>query len=127
MRATQRWCLRLRRLHSDVPDFYTAYAVGRARPLAIVETAALCNTTVVGDDDLQLKQRWWRQVLDPQVARDYPQIKMINWFESRKFESEVNAVVDWRATGTPRVADAFSQDLANRPLLYAQDWPSQIP
>jgi len=110
----------------DVPDFYKDYAVGHGKPLAIVETAALYNTTVVGDDELQLKQLWWRQVLDPRIARDYPQIKMINWFESRKFESEVNAVVDWRATGSPRVADAFLQDLAARPFLYAGDWPAQL-
>ena len=40
-----------------------------------------------------------------------PLLKMINWFEWRKHESEVDGVVDWTATRDPAVATAFEADL----------------
>ncbi|HEX5479456.1 MAG TPA: glycosyl hydrolase [Dehalococcoidia bacterium] len=91
-----------------VPDFYTVYAAGHHKPMAITETAALYNTTRPDDAELAIKQAWWDQVFAPDVAKDYPQIKMINWFEWRKSETEVGgATIDWRATSTPALTQAF--------------------
>lgn len=94
-----------------VPDFYATYAEGHGKPLAIVETAALFNTTVTGDAELAIKQAWWRQVFDPQVAARFPRIKMINWFEWRKAESEIGgATIDWTATRSQPIREAFRAD-----------------
>ncbi len=39
-------------------------------------------------------------------------LRMLNWFEHRKPESEVGgAVIDWRATGDPTLAEAFAEHL----------------
>ena len=43
--------------------------------------------------------------------REFPQLKMINWFEWSKYEIEIADDVDWRASGTPAVAAAFADDL----------------
>ena len=95
-----------------VPDFYTVYAVEHRKPLAVTETAALYNTTLTDDAELEIKQSWWNQVFAAEVATDYPQIKMINWFEWRKAESEVGgATIDWRATSTATLAAAFRDAL----------------
>jgi hypothetical protein len=50
-------------------------------------------------------------VFAPAVARDYPGIKLINWFEWRKYEPEVQRVVDWSISQTPAIRDAFVADL----------------
>ena len=82
----------------DLPDFYGEYAAGRGKPLAITETAALFATGVEGDEELELKRLWWQQVLAEGLPSSFPQLKMINWFEWRKFESEIGGEVDWTAT-----------------------------
>jgi hypothetical protein len=43
---------------------------------------------------------------------------MINWFEWKKFEIEINDRVDWRAAGSAPIRDAFVADLPSW-LLYA--------
>jgi len=35
--------------------------------------------------------------------RRFPRLKMINWFEWRTFEIEINHYVDWRAAGSPAI------------------------
>jgi hypothetical protein len=80
--------------------------------MAITETSALFNTTLGGATELAIKQDWWRQVFAPDIERDFPRLRMINWFEWRKAESEVGgAVIDWRSTSTPEVSAAFRADL----------------
>jgi hypothetical protein len=102
-----------------VPDFYNVYAVGHNKPMAITETSALYNTTSSGDSELEIKQRWWRQVFAPEVPRDFGRIKMINWFEWRKAENEVGgAIIDWRATATPQLTQSFTSELPDW-LLFA--------
>ena len=94
-----------------LPDFYAEYAERRGKPLAIPETAALYDPAQAGDE-LALKSAWWRQVFSSEVARDLPLLRMVNWFEHRRAESEVGgAIVDWRATGTAELAAAFSSHL----------------
>lgn len=103
-----------------VPNFYEVYAIGHKKPMAITETSALYNTTLGGDDEATIKQSWWRQIFAPEVHARLPQIKMINWFEWRKSESEVGgATIDWRATPSSNVTQAFRGDLPDW-LIFAE-------
>jgi hypothetical protein len=103
-----------------LPDFYAIYAERHAKPMAIPETAAFYNTRVGGVPELQIKQAWWRQVFGADVAQRFPAIKMINWFEWRKAEIEVNgAVVDWSVTLDPALRQAFRAELDAQPFLFA--------
>ncbi|MFE4837298.1 glycoside hydrolase family 26 protein [Arthrobacter sp. NPDC056691] len=94
-----------------VPDFYGEYGKRRGKPVAIPETAALSVPSRGGAKELAIKQAWWRQLFDARIPKDYPQLKMINWFEWNKNEVEVKAVVDWRSAGTPAIAKAYTADL----------------
>jgi len=103
-----------------VPDFYGVYYTGHGKPVAITETAALYNPAKPGPDELSLKRAWWRQVYDPATLKAYPGIKMINWFEQAKPESEVGgALIDWRALGTTAIAAQFRSDLPMKMLTFA--------
>ena len=104
-----------------VPNFYQVYVEQHHKPMAITETAALYNPAVGGDSEQLIKQTWWRQVFSTEVARDFPRIKMINWFEWRKFESEVGGVIDWTVTFNPELAQAFLNDLPRSHLIFAAD------
>jgi hypothetical protein len=46
-------------------------------------------------------------VLDPANTQRFPALKMINWFEWDKFESEVSTRVDWTVTRDPALVGAF--------------------
>ncbi|MEV7605628.1 glycosyl hydrolase [Paenarthrobacter sp. NPDC089322] len=96
-----------------VPDFYEEYGSARNKPVAIPETAALSIPSRGGDDELAIKQAWWRQLFDPAIPRDYPSVKMVNWFEWEKLEVEldVKADVDWTAVQGQAVRDAYVADL----------------
>jgi hypothetical protein len=94
-----------------VPDFYTQYGQGRNKPVAIPETAALSVPGRGGATELAIKQAWWRQLFDPRIPAEYPQLRMINWFEWKKTEVEVTAEVDWRSAGTPGMADSYTAEL----------------
>ena len=96
---------------SAVPDFYAEYGAARGKPVAIPETAALVVEGGGGAAELEIKRAWWGQLFDPRVQKDYPELKMINWFEWNKKEVEVKATVDWRAAGSPEVRDAFVAEL----------------
>ncbi len=106
-----------------VPDFYQVYVEQHGKPMAVPETAALYNPDLGGDAELSIKQTWWRQVFSPEVADDFPGIKMINWFEERKYESEVGTTIDWTVTFNPVLRQAFLNDLRRSRLLFATDLP----
>ena len=90
-----------------VPDFYATYGDAHNKPVAIPETAALLNTSRDTTSALAIKGTWWRQVLDADVPSRFPRLKMINWFEWNKGETEIGTNVDWTATGDPTVRAAF--------------------
>ncbi|GGG63589.1 hypothetical protein GCM10011374_28790 [Kocuria dechangensis] len=94
-----------------VPDFYAVYGEKHGKPVAIPETAAFWAPAAGGSGELAVKQAWWEQLFDPALAEEYPRLKMINWFEWDKLEPEVDAQVDWTATETPEVRDAFVEAL----------------
>lgn len=93
-----------------VPNFYQVFGVDHARPVAITETAAFYAPANKGAPELAIKQAWWQQVFSDDLHRDFPMVKMINWFEWKKFEPEVATEVDWRALG-PATATEFTADL----------------
>lgn len=102
------------------PDFYAIYAEQHDKPLAIVETAALFNTTEAGADELALKQAWWRQVFAPEVFVRFPRLRMINWFEWSKAESEIGGDrIDWSVTHDPATLAAFVADLPRNQPRFA--------
>jgi hypothetical protein len=103
-----------------IPDFYTEYGQRRGKPVAVPETAALSIQGRGGAAELAIKQAWWRQLFDARIPKDYPQLKMINWFEWNKTEIEVKAVVDWRSTGTPAITKAYTADLPGWMLFAGQ-------
>lgn len=103
-----------------VPDFYGEYARDRGKPLAVVETAALYLPGAGGDEELAIKQAWWRQMLNSETLDRYPAIKMVNWFEWTKPETEVgNAIVDWTVTSAEPVLSVFRDDLPVEVLRFA--------
>ena len=107
---------------SAVPDFYQDYGITRGKPIAIPETAAMYNTEIDGADEVVIKQTWWRQVFSDEIFTDHPQIKMINWFEVRKQESEIqNSIVNWGVTLAAETLLPFKQDLSTEFLLFAAD------
>lgn len=106
--------------NTALPDFYEIFHLSHGKPIAIPETAALYNTTRSGPDELAIKQAWWRQVLNSEILSAYPGIQMINWFEWKKPESEINGeVIDWRALGTKAIAEQFKLDLPVDHLVFA--------
>lgn len=97
----------------NVPDFYADYGTARNKPVAIPETAALSIPSRGGDDELAIKQAWWRQLFDPAIPRDYPALKMVNWIEWEKLEVDldVKAEVNWTVAKEDTVRDAYIADL----------------
>ncbi|MEF3122575.1 glycoside hydrolase family 26 protein [Kocuria flava] len=94
-----------------VADFYAEYGQRRGKPVAVPETAALYNPAEGGADELAIKQAWWRQVFDPSIPQEYPQLKLISWFEWDKHEVEIDGPVDWTVTTDPAVRKAFTAEL----------------
>ncbi|BDZ44826.1 hypothetical protein [Naasia aerilata] len=94
-----------------LPDFAGVYSAVRGKPLAIPETAALVVPRGDPGGELAIKQAWWRQVFSPETASRFPNLRMVNWFEWDKQETEVGARVDWSVTSDPASAAAFAGDL----------------
>ncbi len=92
-----------------VPDFYHTYCEGKGKPMAVPETSALfVPSTGVSDLEREIKEPWWNEVFSEEVRAKFPGIKMINWFEWRKAESELGgAVVDWRISNNFDMMEAF--------------------
>ena len=79
--------------------------------MAIPESAALFAPGAGGAAELDIKRAWWEQLFSPDLATEFPQLKMINWFEWDKNEVEVKGRVDWTVTNTPAVREAFTAAL----------------
>lgn len=95
--------------NSGRAPFYDRFAERYDLPM-LVDTGAVWLPDAEGDPEIDIKRTWWRQVL--KAARDFPQIGGILWLEERRREAEVrDQVVDWRATRTPRLAEALLRDV----------------
>ncbi len=80
------------------PDFYAGYAERYDKPLAIVESAAFYRPGGGGAREPAIKSAWLTEVFSADGLSRFPLLRLINWFEWRKHEAEVDAVVDWRIT-----------------------------
>jgi hypothetical protein len=89
------------------PDFYAGYAERFGKPLAIVETAAFYRPGAGGAPEAQIKEAWLDEVFAPATRDRFPLLRLVNWFEWRKLEPEVDDVVDWRITADPALREAF--------------------
>jgi hypothetical protein len=110
--------------HDDerpIPDFYAAYAEGHDKPMAIIETAALYDPAGGGPDEATLKRAWFEQVFSPATREAFPRIGMVNWFEWRKHEPEVDAVIDWRMAADGQLGRALLAEVPEGWLLFAAD------
>lgn len=98
-----------------VPNFYQIYGANMHVPVAVTETAALYVPGRGGASELAIKQAWWRQLFSNNIQRQFPWLRMINWFEWDKVEAEIggqeNVRVDWTVTRNPRILHAFRADL----------------
>lgn len=92
---------------ASVPDFYTGYAERYDKPLAIMETAAFYRPGGGGATESAIKTAWLAQVFSADTRSTFPLLRMVNWFEWRKFETEVTATVDWRVATDPMTRAAF--------------------
>lgn len=92
---------------SQIPDFYQVYGGVHGKPVAIAGTGAMYKPGAGGADELAIKQAWWGQLFSEQIPARFPQLKMINWVEWERDETEAGGKVDWRVTSTPQIRDAF--------------------
>lgn len=100
---------------SDRKSFYDRFAEPHDLPL-LVETGAVWLPDPAGDPELRIKRAWWRQVLA--ADEEYPLLRGISWLEQRRPEAEMGGrTVDWRATRTPRLAEALAADLVDQVAL----------
>ncbi len=99
----------------STPNFYYLYSESKNKPFAITETAALYlpnESDSSPELERLVKQLWWRQIFSPEVNQIFPNIKMVNWFEWRKSESELGGkIVNWRITGNEALTESFVEDL----------------
>jgi hypothetical protein len=110
-----------------VPDFYAEYGTTRGKPVSIPETGALYAPDVkAGAGELAIKKAWWDQVFSAAVPEQFPQLKMINWFEWDKHEVEIDGDVDWTTTNDPAIREAFTTTLPGW-LRYGPDTPCTPP
>lgn len=92
------------------PDFYTTYAEERDKPMAIPETAAFVTEEASPELSLDIKQAWWRQIFSEDLRTQFPQIRVINWFNWDKDEAEVDSLVRWSVTTDEQIAESFRND-----------------
>lgn len=96
---------------SGLPDFYAIYSEDRDKPLAIPETAAFVTEEANSDYALEIRRAWWQQVFSENTRSEFPNIRLINWFNWDKHEPEADGIVRWSITSDQRIADAFRSDL----------------
>jgi hypothetical protein len=102
-----------------LPDFYADYVETRGKPF-VLRTAALYLPNEAGDDELTIKQAWWRQVLSAETLAALPGMKAVIWEEWVRPEFETNnSVADWRLTMNRTVRRAFIEDAPLESLVFA--------
>ena len=104
---------------APIPDFYGTYAEGHDKPMAIIETAALYDSAGGGPDEMAVKSAWFEQVFSEATRGRFDRIGMVNWFEWRKDEPEVGAVVDWRLGADPDLGRSLLESVPDGWLTFA--------
>lgn len=69
----------------------------------------------------QLKIAWFTQVFGTDVHDRFPRLRMINWFEWRKEEPEVGAVIDWRLSASGELGRSLLEGVPAGWLRFAGD------
>jgi hypothetical protein len=114
---------------SALPDFYAGFAVGHAKPLVLSETGALYNETPPqpGSSEYDIKAAWVSQVYGDATRSAFPLLKLVNWFEIRKYETEAKGTVDWRATANASVRDLLRSSVSGGGYLFSSPAPTPTP
>lgn len=102
-----------------VGNFYQEFAVDHHKPMALSETSAFYDEANAGQGatNVQIKQDWMSQVLDPTLSQTFPLLKIENWFEYRHTENGVTGIVDWRVTKDPQILATLTGFLGQRFIL----------
>jgi hypothetical protein len=103
-----------------LPDFYADYVETHGKPF-VLRTAALYLPNEPGDDELTIKQAWWRQILSADTLAALPGMNAVIWEEWVRPEFETNnSIADWRMSVNRTVSRAFIADLPTESLIFAQ-------
>ncbi|MEV7828323.1 OpgC domain-containing protein [Microbacterium enclense] len=82
----------------------------------LLDTGALYDPARDGDSEREVKQGWWRQVLD--ALPDHPLISGVTWLEVVRDEAEAGGQeVDWRATADRDLATSLRDDLDSSGMI----------
>lgn len=96
---------------TQVPNFYALYGADKNKPVAIPETAAFVVYRGDAAGELAIKRAWWQQIFSEETVTELPALRMINWFEWKKFEPEVGETVDWTILSDRSTRESFVADL----------------
>lgn len=113
---------------SALPDFYSNFAVAKGKPMVLAETGALYNEAPAqpGTTEYDIKTAWINQVYGSRS--EFPQLKLITWFEVRKYESEAAGIVDWRATSNASIAEVLRSRVLTGSYVFSEtSTPSPTP
>jgi len=124
-----------------LPNFYKMFSVAQNKPFVVAETAAFvnmcdnnkasaCAQQVNPPSEYSIKQAWWEQIFNldgsngsESIADNFPNIKIITWFDHRKIEAEAwGNTVDWTVSINPDDIAGFTQQVKT-PLVK----PGQAP
>lgn len=105
--------------------FYRLYSEGKGKPMIVTETAALYNQCDVRPGtgtcqvntkhgwlnrqrEYEIKSAWWEQVFSMNTLKEFPNIRIISWFNVKKRESEVQwNTIDWTMYSTRNIKRGF--------------------
>ncbi|MET1087983.1 MAG: OpgC domain-containing protein [Arthrobacter sp.] len=93
-------------------DFVARFATDKQKRMAVQTGALYDPADPHGGAEQEIKNEWINQVTAPEVGAQYPALGMVSWLEQQRPEAEAdNAVVDWRATANPEVAETLKARL----------------
>ncbi|KAI8816231.1 glycoside hydrolase superfamily [Fimicolochytrium jonesii] len=86
-------------------NFYTRFGDTFLKPVAIAESGPGYRPGAPGASELDVKQAWWTQTLNPATLASLPRLKLLVNFEEAKVEDGV--AKDWSLTGNVGVREAY--------------------
>jgi hypothetical protein len=105
--------------------FYGDYAERFDLPM-LIETAAFYSGSAAGASEAEVKRPWWGQVFDALTDPAREKLRLAIWRDGTATRGGVaETIIDWSATLSPRVRDAFAADLRNAGLSMAPIYPPE--
>ncbi|MCS5497103.1 OpgC domain-containing protein [Cnuibacter physcomitrellae] len=99
-------------------DFYGRFAEEDAHPM-LIETAAFFSPSAAGPSELEIKQAWWRQVLEAVDSGDLDRLAAVVWRDTTTTRGVVGeSVIDWSISLDPAIRAAFLADAADSELTW---------